>query len=1433
MPNRRKNGKPGGKVYRVWEANRKIFLYPENWIEPELRDDQTPFFREATSALLQNELTPETVEDAFRGYLEKLDEVARLEIVGMVRQKEDEDGEQQAIDVLHVFGRTYTQPHKYFHRTLEKGEWSPWLKIETDIDSDHMVPVIFNRRLCLFWLFFTQEAEEAKEIDPSNKVPKTKFYWKIQIAWSEFQKNKWSGKKLSKSCIQSAETDRKSQLAKFKTGLFLRHYQENRLFLHLTPGDEILEGATTRKSYFFVKGDGKVCEASFVFENTASEPKVKLDVLPPQHSLLPPVSANFKDQLLQGKSISKPLSLQYEAISPLGKVFTTIAPVFGSTPHPRYSLAVEAGAAQPLQGAFVFQDSMHSFWVEASKNTAPTDVSQGSPLKPDSPDTFALEMSVQHFWGQAVRPSAMAIVKRDDAGFPGLESDFEDQDDDPQLPLVESPNDSQDGPKCLLRYPRQALMSEAGNSMELKMIQVYAPSQDSGRRSRFQFLFSTFYHPHVKNFVRALNKSGVPGVLLRRLQEAEDLISFQTYQPTPAVIGNPPIGIVDFTYGAPYAQYNWELFFHLPIHIACRLSADQRFEEARKWFHYVFDPTTGESGGKERFWQFKPFYDEAGAQIETLAELLENQAELEEQVEKWAANPFQPHVVARMRISAYMKFTVMKYVDNLVAWGDQLFRRDTIESINEATNLYILASKILGPAPQKVPSRTQRSDKNFNEIKDDLDPFSNGLVEIEGYLSPSAAVNEPSGMGTASALGSMFYFGVPRNEYLLKYWDTVADRLFKIRHSLNIEGVFRSLPLFEPPIDPALLVRAAASGMDLNSLLDDLAAPPSQYRFAFMLQKANELANEVKGLGASLLSALEKRDAEALSLLRSGHEQHLLNAVLQVRERQVEEAKEMLAGTQKSLEAAKLRFGYYSSRKNTNRYEADALKNTENANFKTEEQGMLNTFSSVLSGIPELKVGAPTTVGSEFGGMHFSAIYNGLSSAAGTAAGIFSAKANLNSTLGSYERRMDDWKFQADQAKTDIEQLEKQVLASEIRLAISERELSNHQLQMEQSAETDEFMRSKFTNRQLFDWMSGQVSSLYFQTYQMAYDLAKQVEQCFQLELPHDAPATGYVNFGYWDNLKKGLLAGEKLQFDLRRLEMAHLEQNKREFEITKHVSLRQINPVAILTLRETGKCAFNLPEVLFDMDFPGHYKRRIKSVSISIPCIAGPYTGLNATLRLTKNEYRRKANLIDPLVANNTPSTAIAVSTGQNDSGLFELNFRDERYLPFEGAGAISEWNLELPEFRQFDYNTISDVVMHIRYTALEEAGDFKTDVSRGVTDFIGDATITAGLFAIIDLQHDLPTEWHKAIQNTNSQGQHILTIPDLQQFLPFYAMTYVRDQKFQIADTQFFHTSEITEISLIETISLKNKEVKFKSTDLPDEPIQKAFLVIRFTLE
>src|SRR5437763_13566214 len=112
-------------------------------------------------------------------------------------------------------------------------------------------------------------------------------------------------------------------------------------------------------------------------------------------------------------------------------------------------------------------------------------------------------------------------------------------------------------------------------------------------------------------------------------------------------------------------------------------------------------------------------------------------------------------------------------------------------------------------------------------------------------------------MAPVLAMGQTLYFCVPRNDKLLSYWDTVADRLFKIRNSLNIQGVFRQLALFEPPIDPAMLVRAAAAGLDVGAIVNGLNQPLPLVRFQGLAQKATEIVQEVKSLGNKLLSALK------------------------------------------------------------------------------------------------------------------------------------------------------------------------------------------------------------------------------------------------------------------------------------------------------------------------------------------------------------------------------------------------------------------------------------------------------------------------------------------------------------------------------------------------------------------------------------------------
>ena len=62
---------------------------------------------------------------------------------------------------------------------------------------------------------------------------------------------------------------------------------------------------------------------------------------------------------------------------------------------------------------------------------------------------------------------------------------------------------------------------------------------------------------------------------------------------------------IDVSIGGPYANYNWELLYHIPVMIAVHLSNNQRFAEAQKWFHLVFDPTSTDTTvpPPERFWK--------------------------------------------------------------------------------------------------------------------------------------------------------------------------------------------------------------------------------------------------------------------------------------------------------------------------------------------------------------------------------------------------------------------------------------------------------------------------------------------------------------------------------------------------------------------------------------------------------------------------------------------------------------------------------------------------------------------------------------------------------------------------------------------------------------------------------------------------------------
>ena len=145
------------KRYRVWEANRKIFLFPENWLEPEFRDDKTHLFPELEGALLENDVSADVAEDAFLNYLSKLAALAKLEIVAMHLENKPDF----AKNTLHVFGRTFSTPHQYFYRRYANRMWTPWEPVGVDIEGDHLAPVIWRDRLYLFWVTFMINGKPA------------------------------------------------------------------------------------------------------------------------------------------------------------------------------------------------------------------------------------------------------------------------------------------------------------------------------------------------------------------------------------------------------------------------------------------------------------------------------------------------------------------------------------------------------------------------------------------------------------------------------------------------------------------------------------------------------------------------------------------------------------------------------------------------------------------------------------------------------------------------------------------------------------------------------------------------------------------------------------------------------------------------------------------------------------------------------------------------------------------------------------------------------------------------------------------------------------------------------------------------------------------------------------------------------------------------
>lgn len=1351
------------KNYRVWEANRKVFLWPENYLEPDLRDDKTPLFQELESELLQTDVTEQNVLDAYGKYLKGFEELANLTIAGACHDVRN-DGEDER-DVLHLFGVASSDPPVFYHRTCENllgsgrdptqsAVWSPWRKVEVQITGRRVAPVIEDGRLHLFWTDIKTRAVNSVS-DGATSFAGYNHTMRLHFTTLQLDGN-WSPP-------QQVELPASGPTAWWSVQL-------------------PIAGTILLPVPAFGPGRGQILDRRFLAQG-------------------PRLAATAHDDAIDDYTLSGPnWDTCWPEQRPNGRLIV------------RYRNFV-------MQSAVDLFDRKTSTYTTSTPSTIPQLLAaRGTTLYSGVPSNWTGGRDA--FPNLVIQDSRLDLHQREMPGTKALYSAGLYQ-----RSVASLQSDTQ-------------LLAIAGNVQDVILqrgpdVILLQGSVTQDARYVLRRIGTTL----ARTIARRLFTSGVDDLLSITTQKALREAGLPLSPVGAQVIDRSNVNKLDFT-GA-YGTYYRELFFQIPFLIANHLNSQGKYAAAQRWYHFIFDPTATEvisvpAGTapaererrlRDRVWRYLEF---RGRDADNLRATLTDP----EALEKYRRDPFNPHAIARLRMSAYQKAVVMKYVDNLLDWADHLFTQFTRESINEALMLYMMAADILGPRPAELGECGEGGvrPRDYEHIAPYVEGTDDLLVEVESWIvgrrwelarAPDVRVRdrgfgidrprvthalERSGMlrargetpgaepapspawtpetkvvaaewrdtgttawsgalaagtthgavtaggrdsymsrvdpttGAARALEStgrvvgvkdrarLRYqvrrrfswelirqitpvFCIPPNRDLLAYWDRVADRLFKIRHCLDINGVKRELPLLAPEIDPRLLVRARAAGISLDDLLAAGSGNLPPYRFLFLVDRAKALAGSLQGFGSALLAALEKRDGEELSRLRTLQSKNLGLFSTKLREWDVNLAEEGLISTERQKEAADTRREFYQGLldRDRNGWEiAETVARHVSSGIRAV-QGTMGFVSAFLTAIPE--VGSPFAM--KYGGIAIGGMAGRIFDAIGTLAVISDAVASSANLEAGYERRREGWGHQRDLAAQDVRILEKQVTAAELRVKVAERSVELHQKSLDQIDEVLELMDGKFTNLGLYTWMSQQLQRLYRDAYNNALALAKLAEQAYRFERGEDTSVG--LEPTYWEPGKAGLLAGERLLIDLTHLERRFLETNHRRHEVDQAFSVGQISPAALLELRETGTCEIEIPEFYFDLYYPGHYRREIKGARLTIPCITGPYVNVSATLELLGSQLRP-----DPSGAMvEVPprrTTSIATSTAQNDAGVFELSFRDERYMPFEGAGAVSRWRITLPRtFRPFDYRTINDVILSISYTA-EMDGVLRTRVEDGL---------------------------------------------------------------------------------------------------------------------
>jgi hypothetical protein len=537
---------------------------------------------------------------------------------------------------LALIGRTYFYPHQFFYRRNHKviasqDHWTPWEKVDLDITADVVLPVPFMNKVFLFWpiieLKESMIENEKYEKDDKNsaKYNDSMKFFELKLAWSEYQNGNWSAKRISVDTLVYSIDEIDSELIKPEDLFqFKASIKDDQVQIEVYVYDKIVEDIV-------------------VINKRVVEKVYKV--------LWFKIS---KKQVIEEKSTYTDVKKRIDRIA-------------------RFSVSFDGSSAllYPMQDTFNY----------INQSTVPEGIAMRHNRAEELQDPDDKLTSVL---GALVYPKGNVLLNQTIEDFKCFPTNLS------FLDGAKRPFFYQEKGKSFFVKPVDLI--DALPSIQKSVLGLFTPILKQLLKSKHFHKMENFYHPLSNELSKKANLGSIDDLMTRSTQaysksynlgyvmagdtQARDLgyLDFKThYQPTSNIISDYPLPNIDFSLDSAYGIYNWELFFHLPLFIANRLSLEHRYEEALRWFHFIFNPGNDFEKYEQsqrwawslpkgaRFWNFLPFFSNRGV-LASLYDVLKrdpvpgNDSKLGSLIEEWKNDPFKPHLIARVRIAAYCTF---------------------------------------------------------------------------------------------------------------------------------------------------------------------------------------------------------------------------------------------------------------------------------------------------------------------------------------------------------------------------------------------------------------------------------------------------------------------------------------------------------------------------------------------------------------------------------------------------------------------------------------------------------------------------------------------------------------------------------------------------------------------------------------------------------